>query len=171
MPGIIRVVPFSETPHPAWVGDERVDVLPRQIILWISITRPREDIQPNTPRFPALLDTGFNQNLLISPDHLRRWAHFQANHLQPIRTTRIYGEETLFRNAEVWLYRNSQAVAMNLQQEIRFLSRFTTALRFRRFLTDHASIRYSWWARFLPSNPPSQQDSDMRVNAGQKEFN
>ena len=75
-------------------------------ILWVSITKPKDSVLQDTRRLPVLFDTGFNQNLLITPDHLWRWARLRPEQLQPLAKTKIYDTVVSLRNAEVWVHRN-----------------------------------------------------------------
>ena len=77
-----------------------------QPIVWISVAPPQViDLPPTAPRFPAVIDTGFNQTLLIQDWHLEKWAGVKSADLQvfPGEAAR-YGNQTWpFRLADIWL--------------------------------------------------------------------
>jgi hypothetical protein len=84
-----------------------VSIKSLQPIVWISVTPPQViDLPDNSPRFPAVIDTGFNQTLLIQDQHLKEWGGVNPGDLQlfPGETAR-YGSQTWpFRIADIWLH-------------------------------------------------------------------
>ena len=73
MPVLWQTLTFSATPRevidPGWVTPIRLK--PFQILAWVSLThRGLERLPPQTPRLPALLDTGHNHNLSLREEHL-----------------------------------------------------------------------------------------------------
>ena len=77
MPRILRDLPFGPDPNaqPLPVPGGRVVPYRRdRIVLWVSITGSDvESLTPDAPRFPAILDTGFNDSFLISAVQLVQW--------------------------------------------------------------------------------------------------
>jgi hypothetical protein len=62
----------------------------------------------DAPRFPAILDTGFNESFLIHRSHLIDWAGVQEQNL-PVaddRKVRVYEQAVVPRDASLWLYYN-----------------------------------------------------------------
>jgi hypothetical protein len=72
VPTILRRLPFYEHPTILRVpGGPVVDVLSHQTVIWVSVTRPGLPALPaDARRFPVVLDTGFNGNLLIPESQL-----------------------------------------------------------------------------------------------------
>jgi hypothetical protein len=66
VPTIIRDLPYSDQETIVTVRGREYPVFSYQIVLWVSVTpQPVETFDPNTPRFPAVFDTGFTDNFLI----------------------------------------------------------------------------------------------------------
>ena len=64
---ILRDLPYSDRPSTVEVYGRTFAVKRDQIILWISLSeKGLEQPDPRTPRFPAILDTGCNCNLLMT---------------------------------------------------------------------------------------------------------
>ena len=65
---ILDRLPFSETRSEVWAPDRLATVKPYQIIVTVSLA-VREMIEPDPglPRFPAILDTGKDTGLVLSP--------------------------------------------------------------------------------------------------------
>lgn len=61
---------------------------------------------PATPRFPAILDTGFSHNFGIREEHLIRWAGIQSGYLQKIGDVRVNNVIAALHEGDVWLHRN-----------------------------------------------------------------
>jgi hypothetical protein len=59
-----------------------------------------------TPRFPAVLDTGFSHNFGIREEHLIRWAGVQPGYLPKIGNVRVNNATASLHRADVWLHRN-----------------------------------------------------------------
>ena len=74
-----------------------------RFIVWVSITRPYVFDPSEAPRFPAVLDTGFNESFLIAPRHLREWALLEEFDLPPADSNevRVYAERVLPRDANL----------------------------------------------------------------------
>jgi hypothetical protein len=76
VPTILRELPFYPEPTSLRLpGGGTIPVKHDQIIVWVSITRPQApDLPADALRFPAVLDTGFNDNFLIREEQLTAWA-------------------------------------------------------------------------------------------------
>jgi hypothetical protein len=77
MPRILRELPFGPNPVApplAVPGDRSIPYRRDRIVLWVSVTgSDAERLPPGTPRFPSVLDTGFNDAFLISAVQLVQW--------------------------------------------------------------------------------------------------
>ena len=61
MTTVLRRLPFFETPTTVSVRSEQLTIKPYQIIVWVSLAAKDQAIlDPNTPRFPAVLDIGLS---------------------------------------------------------------------------------------------------------------
>lgn len=107
MISILRDLPFfdKETKAPSPTGE--VVVRSYQIIVWVSITRQHAtELDPATPRFPALLDTGNNHNFSLQQEHLLAWTDAgPASHFERRRIA-IGGYEIPLVSGIVWLHCN-----------------------------------------------------------------
>jgi hypothetical protein len=66
MPSILRDLPFFSEPSTARLPDgTAIPILADQIIIWVSITTRGASDVTRARRFPAVLDTGFTNTLLI----------------------------------------------------------------------------------------------------------
>jgi hypothetical protein len=107
MTTVLRRLPFFETPTTASVRNERLTIKPYQIIVWVSVAAgDQEELQPNTPRFPAVLDIGLSYNFAIGEDLLRRWAGLHPQWLLVLGRARLSGLPADLLDAEVWLFPN-----------------------------------------------------------------
>lgn len=107
MSKILRKVPFFDRTTTLTVQGQSVRVYPLQIIVWISISeKGLLSHAPDTLKFPAVLDTGCNHNLVIQDEHLMRWAGIHSQYLPRRRGTRVYGEVVPQLAANVWLHPN-----------------------------------------------------------------
>jgi hypothetical protein len=66
----------------------------------------RDEFDPVTPRFPAILDTGLTHNFAIQEEHLTRRAGLDPRWLNRMHDITIKGEAVPLREAEVWLHPN-----------------------------------------------------------------
>lgn len=108
MPTIIRDLPYFEEEKSVTVRGRGYPVFSYQIILWASVThKGLETLDSSTPRFPAVLDTGFTHNFLIQPDQLKSWAGLMPEHLKQLGQFRAYGELVPLHAANVWLHPNA----------------------------------------------------------------
>jgi len=82
-------------------------VLPYQIVLWASVAHPAaETLSPNTPRFPVVLDPGFNHNFLIREEQLQVWADLRPDQFRFREYRRARGQPVPWYHANVWLHPN-----------------------------------------------------------------
>lgn len=108
MSPLLRALPYFDV-HSSIVGagvHERA--YPFQVVVWISITPIEQfELPMKAPRFPAILDTGLNDTLAISPVHLRSWAGLQWSALPAEGVNRYYGSIPIpARRAYLWLHPN-----------------------------------------------------------------
>jgi hypothetical protein len=61
---------------------------------------------PSTPRFPAVLDTGFSHNFGIREEHLVRWAGIQPGYFRKIGDVHVSNVTVSLHLADVWVHRN-----------------------------------------------------------------
>jgi hypothetical protein len=110
-PNVIAAAAFyRDRKAAAAPGGERIELLPRQIILWISISStPAPPPSGFSHRFPVVLDTGFNGNLLIQEEHLLDWAGFGPADLATIGTALVEGKAARTKEAEIWLHRDQDS--------------------------------------------------------------
>ena len=74
MTKILDQVPYADALASVVVRGEQVDVLAHQIIVWVSVsTSATLQLDENSPRIPAILDTGNTFGLAIAEEHLDRW--------------------------------------------------------------------------------------------------
>lgn len=107
MTTVLRQLPFFEAPTTVSVGSERLTIKPYQIIVRVSLAaRDQRELQPNTPRFPALLDIGLSYNFSISEELLQRWSGLHPRSLRASGQARLSGLPAIIRDAEVWLHPN-----------------------------------------------------------------
>jgi len=117
---IIKRQPFYK--HPSYIEIqtkhkqpfEILFVKPFQIIVYVSITRSvkgkyyqRHD-EAGATCFPAILDTGLNDNLCINANHLGRWTGLSLADL-PIKNVEKSpsGGVVERRDASIWLHHNA----------------------------------------------------------------
>lgn len=107
MPAILRRLPFFAQETHVVAGDRRIKVRSDQIVVWISIAAESETTwRAGALRFPAILDTGCNHNLVIREDHLAVFAGISLRMLPQSRSLRIQGRRAVELRADLWLHRN-----------------------------------------------------------------
>jgi len=107
LPHIIRNLPFYDRPTTVDVRGRSVNVKRDQIIVWVSITEKGvSDLHPNTPRVPAILDTGCTHAFVIRERHLQEWAGIHPRYLRRLAATRVYRKTVPQLAANVWLHPN-----------------------------------------------------------------
>jgi hypothetical protein len=106
MTTILRRVPIFEQPSEVLVADERVPIKPYQIIVWVSLSPQNVLVlDPRTPRFPAILDTGHNHNFAIREQHLTTWAGLPDT-VPPLGAIDLRGTRLPLLAANVWVHPN-----------------------------------------------------------------
>ena len=86
----VRNQPFFSTPTKVTVNGREVSVKADQIIVWISLTAGgTARLDPGTPRFPAILDTGHTHNFSIQEQQLIEWAGVDPRVLTKIGEIRV----------------------------------------------------------------------------------
>jgi hypothetical protein len=104
---ILRGLPFFEEGTRVSVAGQWVPILHHQIIVWVSVARAEVDpLPPSSPRFPAVLDTGFTDNFLISEAQLLSWGGVDAAGLPPTAHLTVGKEKIPVREANVWIHPN-----------------------------------------------------------------
>jgi hypothetical protein len=84
---ILDRLPIAEEHFFTDVRGELLRLRPYQMIVRVSVSTSREwDLR--APNFPALIDTGNNQNFSIQELHLRRWAGIHRGALFPLGSMR-----------------------------------------------------------------------------------
>lgn len=107
MPSILRSLPFYDRPTSVQVRGRSIPVKRDQIIVWVSLAEiDLERLHADTPRFPAILDTGCNHTFAIRQQHLTDWAGIHPEYLPKLRSTRLYGNVVPQLSANIWLHRN-----------------------------------------------------------------
>jgi hypothetical protein len=78
-----------------------------QLVVWMSVTPSGlADFPVRTPRFPVILDTGFNHTFLIGERQLFEWGGLAAKDLTWIDALTADGQAIPLRDADVWIHRN-----------------------------------------------------------------
>jgi hypothetical protein len=85
-----------------------------QIVVWVSVHLSGAlEPEVNTPKFPALLDTGNNFDFSLQDRHLREWAGIDHRVLFAVGESQIDGQVVKRLGAALWLYPNGPG-----QQEV-----------------------------------------------------
>jgi hypothetical protein len=104
---ILHRLPIDEGDVDVRVAEGWIGIRPYQIVVWVSLSLQRVlELDPATPRFPVLLDTGNNHNFAIREDHLVRWAGLQPPTLPATNTIIVSGWEIPLLGANVWIHPN-----------------------------------------------------------------
>jgi hypothetical protein len=108
---IVDKLPFSDRVTSVDVQGQSHRVFPNQILVWASLapvgTLP---FDPRTPRFPAVIDTGFTDNFLIHAQQLRDFAGLETVSLTRYsEDLRAHGRRIPIRAANLWIHRNRRA--------------------------------------------------------------
>jgi len=108
MPAILRQLPFADEFTTVELQGTAYRIFPRQIIVWVSVgPKGVRNLNPRTPRFPAVFDTGFTDNFLIHEQQLRRFAGLEPDRLRRINDTlRAHGRQIPLHAANLWIHRN-----------------------------------------------------------------
>jgi len=118
VPRILRQLPFFREPTQIRFPGGPVSVRAYQIIVWISVTESAQgELEPTTPRLPAILDTGHTHNFSIREGHLMQWARVNPRLLPPLRRIRLFGQHVTLFEANIWLYPNRYGMRDEFAQE------------------------------------------------------
>jgi hypothetical protein len=100
-------LPYSDLAGTLTVGSEVVQVLPHQIVAWVSLSvRGLVALDATTPRFPALLDTGNSFGFALSERRLAGWSGCPPAALGRLGDVIINRCRVPRLAADVWLSRN-----------------------------------------------------------------
>lgn len=104
---ILRDLPYLDEKSIVVVRNRREPVRAQQIVVWVSLTECEQGELPRgTPRFPAVLDTGFSHNFGIREELLMRWAGIQPADFPRLSAIRVNDVIVPRYDANVWLYCN-----------------------------------------------------------------
>jgi hypothetical protein len=104
---VLHNPPYFDRRTTVVVRGREEQVKPTQIILWASLTEVgRDRLDPTTPRFPVILDTGLSHNFSIGEELLSRWAGLDRRSLVKLRDITIGRHVVPLHEAEVWLHPN-----------------------------------------------------------------
>jgi hypothetical protein len=122
MAKIIDRLPIPARDDLAFVGTDRITLKAYEIIVWVSLS-PRKDLagEPETTRFPAILDTGHTHYFSIQERHLLRWAGLRPAALRPLGYARHSGRRVPLHAADLWLHRNVRGQRDQLRGTPQFL--------------------------------------------------
>jgi len=78
-----------------------------QIIVWVSLgLKGAETLGPETPRFPAIVDTGSNHNFAIRQEHLENWAGMSLSATPTIGHVFMGLQRLPLNSANIWIHPN-----------------------------------------------------------------
>jgi hypothetical protein len=104
---IIDRLPISDKRTSLQFQNRYTTIHRSQILVWVSVHLPGAlEPEENTPRFPALMDTGNNFDFSVQERHLREWAGIDPGLLVGLGDIEINGKVVTCRRATVWLYPN-----------------------------------------------------------------
>ena len=107
MARIIQELPYFGRPTSVEVRGRLFPVKRDQIVVWVSVAdRGSDQLDPRTPRIPAILDTGCNHNFVINQQQLSDWAGIHPDYLPKLATTRVGGENVSQFAGNVWIHPN-----------------------------------------------------------------
>jgi hypothetical protein len=108
MAAILRKLPFFDDFTTIDVRGRPYRVFPYQIAVWVSVGPVGvSELDPRTPRFPAVIDTGYTDNFLIHRQQLRDFAGLEADTLPRFSDDlRAPGRRIPIRVANLWLHAN-----------------------------------------------------------------
>jgi hypothetical protein len=107
VPSIVRKLPFFKTRTSVIVRGQEVPIKADQIIVWISLAAEGENsLDPDHPRFPAILDTGHTHNFSIREQQLVEWAGLDPRVLTKLGEIRIGSDRLPLLDVDAWLHPN-----------------------------------------------------------------
>ena len=112
MTTIFNLLPYYDSVSLVDVHRQVVQVLPHQIIVWVSLTH-RSVLMPDavTQRFPAVLDTGNSFGFAITEHYLEHWSGLTRQALEQIGVVNINRASVPRLAAAVWLHPNQKGGA------------------------------------------------------------
>ena len=131
MTTILRGLPYFDAGSSVVFQKRQERIKPQQIVVWVSLAEiEQKEFTTGTPRFPAVLDTGFSHNFGIRAEHLIRWAGMQPGYLPKIGDIRVNNVTASLHHADVWLHRNKPWWRDESQdEELRSASRLSQGIR------------------------------------------
>jgi hypothetical protein len=107
VPTILRNLPFFDVPTTVVVQGATISIKADQIIVWVGLTAGgRADLDPASPRLPAILDTGHTHNFSIREQQLVEWAGLDPRPLTKLGEIRVGGDRLPLLEADIWLHPN-----------------------------------------------------------------
>jgi hypothetical protein len=107
MSAILQKLPFYDRPSAVQVRGQSISIHPDQLIVWVSLSEiGLPQLHPETPRMPAVLDTGCTHSFVIREQHLRDWAGIHPQYFPRLKSTRVYGAAAPQLAANLWLHAN-----------------------------------------------------------------
>jgi hypothetical protein len=107
MTAILRRLPYFDEEFEADSPDGPAAVRAFQIIVWVSLSvKGVTALDPRTPRFPAILDTGNTHNLSLRQDHLERWAGLPLATLPGLGHVFLGARKIPLAAANAWIHPN-----------------------------------------------------------------
>jgi hypothetical protein len=104
---ILRGLPYFDEKSAVVVRNRAEAVKRQQIVVWVSVAESEQgESLRGTPRFPAVLDTGFSHNFGIRAELLARWAGIQPAFFPRTGHLRVNDVTVPRYDADVWLDRN-----------------------------------------------------------------
>jgi hypothetical protein len=103
---ILDRLPISECGWNVPTPDGEEAVKPYQIIVFVSVTaKDLRELPQETPRIPAVLDTGHNHNFAIRRAQLERWVHLALPRTGQIE---VGGSIVPLFAANLWIHPNRE---------------------------------------------------------------
>jgi len=112
MHSIIESLPIDGPLTATLASGRQIQFVDRQIIVWVSVSPVTViGLSTNTPRLPAVLDTGFNSTFAINEEQLTGWAGVELSRLREFPEdlaglTTVRGQRVPSYEAVVWLHSN-----------------------------------------------------------------
>lgn len=104
---ILTRLPYLDRHETVTVSGTSVRLRPFQVIIWVSLhLKGVPELEPNAPRFPAILDTGNNYTFTIMEHQLLRWAGIRSELLHVLGPVVLNNVVMERRAASVWIHPN-----------------------------------------------------------------
>jgi hypothetical protein len=113
---VIRKLEYSDTE--TWVplpAGTRFRINPDQVVIWVRVVPILEPVTDQTPRFPALQDTGHGHNFSITEEQICDRAKIDRGSLDKLGSMLINAVETPLHRAGVWVYRNQRGKCADIR--------------------------------------------------------